>query len=231
MFDLSDVIFNNVDDVIQPLLQKLKARKGWNAQVRTDLDKLEAKLTKKNYITFTGRPNRYHLSRLGDSCLYDVPTYRKGALMLFRGKRVRIVCVGSGRFDRTLMAGVVGKTPVDKIKIKENPTYVFPEIGDHEFAYKGSRFILIKAKGTTPINLYPGSTETIDLNAWDLILLDGSLAAPIGTLKYEGLDKLTGMLIGWRYPDTYASISEALKDLMRKHRTLGVRLFYNRIKT
>ena len=120
MFDLSDVIADNIEDDIQPLLQKLKSRKGWNAQARTDLDKLETKLTKKNYITFTGRPNRYHLSRLGDSCLYDVPTYRKGALVAFRGKRVRIVCVGSGRFDRTLMAGVVCKTPIEMVKIKKS---------------------------------------------------------------------------------------------------------------
>ena len=231
MFDLSDVIIDTIEDDIQPLLQKLKSRTGWNAQARIDLDKLEAKLKRKNYITFIGQPSRYHLSSLGDSCLYDVPTFRKGALVPFRGKRVRVVCVGSGRFDRTLMAGVVGKTPVEKIKIKENPVYVFPEIGDHEIAYKGRRFILIKTKGSTPIYLYPGSHEAVDLGAWDLILLDGTLAAPIATLKNESGDKLMGVLIGWRYPNQYASIPEAIKDLIREHRIFGLRLPHNRTKS
>ena len=229
MFDLSDVIIDTIEDDIQPLLQKLKARKGWNAQARIDLDKLEAKLTKKNYITFIGQPSRYHLSCLGDSCLYDVPTFRKGALVPFRGERVRIVCVGSGRFDRTLMAGTVGTTPVEKIKTKENLVYTFPDMGDHEITYKGRRFIVIKTKGTTPIYLYPGSLQAVDLSAWDLILLDGSLAAPIATLKYDSGNKLTALLIGRRYPNSYGSIPEAIKGLMREHRTFGLRLFSNRI--
>ncbi len=42
MFDLSDVIIDTIEDDIQPLLQKLKARKGWNAQARIDLDELVA---------------------------------------------------------------------------------------------------------------------------------------------------------------------------------------------
>ena len=37
----------------------------------------------------------------------DVPDGRRGKLTPFRGKTVRIVCIGSEQFDRVLMAGEV----------------------------------------------------------------------------------------------------------------------------
>ena len=218
MFDLSDVIADTVKDDIQPLLQKLQSRKGWNAQAKKDLDNLVAKLRQKNYITFVGHPNKYHLYPIGDSCLYDVSTFRRGALAAFRGKRVRIVCVGSGRFDRTLMAGVVGSTPKDKIKVKERPIYVFPDIGDHEIVYLGRRYMLIKTEGVTPIYLNKGSLKAVDLKKFDLIFLDGKIGRPIATLKYEAKDKILGTLVGSKYPDHYSSIPVAIKELIKKNK-------------
>jgi len=217
MFDLSDVIADTVEDEIQPLLQKLQSRKGWNAQAKKDLDNLVALLRQKKYITFVGHPDKYHLYPIGDSCLYDVSTFKRGALVPFRGKRVRIVCVGSGRFDRMLMAGVVGTTPADKIKVKENPVYVFPDIGDHEIAYLGRRYMLIKSKGDSPIHLNQVSFEKINLKECDLILIDGKIGCPIATLKYEAKDRLLGTMVGSKYPDHFSSIPEAMKELIKKN--------------
>jgi hypothetical protein len=61
----------------------------------------------KNYIGFAGHPNRYHLSVVGESCLYQIPTNRRGHLSVFRGKLVRLVCVYSGSYaNRYYMAGL-----------------------------------------------------------------------------------------------------------------------------
>jgi hypothetical protein len=119
MFDLSEKLQDNIKDDVRPFLKILDARTSWNEDAKQSLGKLIALLKKKKYISFIGHPNRYHLTRIGSSCLYDVPTYRKGALVPFRGKRIRLVCVSSGRYDRQLMAGVVGDTPKNKLKVKE----------------------------------------------------------------------------------------------------------------
>jgi hypothetical protein len=107
MFDISLKIVDNLKDDIRPLLMRLNKRTIWNNISKENLRLLKETLAKKNYITFAGHTNRYHLRNVGESCLYDIPTNRRGALAIFRGKRVRIVCVRSGRYDRVLMAGEI----------------------------------------------------------------------------------------------------------------------------
>lgn len=179
MFEIIDKINDNIKDEAWPYLVRLNKRTSWNDESKQHLEELKIFLKNKNYISFIGHPKRYHLTQIGDSCLYDVPTYRKGALTEFRGKRIRVVCASSGRYDRLLMAGAVGTTPKNKIKIKEKNSYVFPEIGDHKIAYLGRRYMLIEATGKFPIELYQGSFDSIDLKSCDLILLDGKECCPI----------------------------------------------------
>ena len=157
------------------------------------------------------------MTQIGDSCLYDVPTYRKGALTEFRGKRIRVVCVSSGRYDRLLMAGAVGTTPKNKIKIKEKNSYVFPEIGDHKIAYLGRRYMVIEAKGKAAIELYQGSFDSIDLKSCDLILLDGKDCCPIATFNYEPDDKLIGKLVGWSFPETFSDLHKGIQEMSKKN--------------
>jgi hypothetical protein len=105
MFNVNDKIIDKKTDHIGLMLNQLldiptytKAKK----LLHYDLIKL---LEENSYLSFFGHPNKYHLSRIGDSCLYDVPETRRGHLKSFRGKRIRLICVQSGRFDRLLMAG------------------------------------------------------------------------------------------------------------------------------
>ena len=192
MFEITDKIRDNIKDEAWPYLLRLNKRTSWNDESKEHLEKLKIFLENKDYISFVGHPKRYHLTRIGDSCLYDVPTFRKGALTEFRGKRIRVVCVSSGRYDRLLMAGAVGATPKNKIKTKEKVSYVFPEIGDHKIAYLGRRYMAIEAKGKFPIELYQGSFDSIDLKSCDQILLDGKDCCPIATINYEPEKKVTG---------------------------------------
>jgi hypothetical protein len=217
MFDLSDKIKDNFKDDVSPYLRILNKRKKWNSEAKEHLTNLEKVLKQKKYKSFVGSPYRYHLTRIGDSCLYDVPTYRKGALAEFRGKRIRVVCMSSGRYDRWLMAEVVGETPRNKIKIKEKIVFVFPEIGDHEIAYSGRRYMVIQSKGQFPIETYQGSNAFIDLESCDLILLDGKDCCPIATLKFQTENNLIGNIVGWTTTESYFSIAEAVKGLAKKN--------------
>ena len=107
-----------VDDVLA-LLRFLTARKGWNNEAKLNQKKLWTLLDSKDYIYFTAGYSDYIASAIGDSYLYDVPMYKRGYLSKFRGKRIRVVCVGSGSHRyRDYMAGVVGDTPPDKLITK-----------------------------------------------------------------------------------------------------------------
>ena len=171
---------------------------------------------REKYKYFLGSTNRYHLTSIGESCLYDVPTYRKGALAEFRGQRIRIVCVSSGHYERLLMAGVVGATPKNKIKIKEKAIYVFPESGDHETIYLGRRYKLISAKGECTIETHQGSDESIDLKSCDLIMLDGKECCPIAIFKYDPAGKLIGNLVGWKFKVAFSDLREAIKGMAKE---------------
>lgn len=107
MFDLSQKLPDPLDGDVGVLLTKLQAMPTWTADKANLNLALQAMLTARGYVRFVGHPSRYHLERIGESCLYAVPPNRRGVLRAFRGKTVRIVCVSSGRFDRQLMAGVL----------------------------------------------------------------------------------------------------------------------------
>jgi hypothetical protein len=211
MFDKSDKIKDNIKDEVWLYLARLNNRKNWNGESKETLQQLKDLLNQEKYKSFIGHPDRYHLTRIGDSCLYDVPTYRKGALAEFRGQRIRVVCMSSGRYERLLMAGFVGKTPRNKIKVKAKITYVFPETGDHETIYLGRRYKVISAKGEFPIVTYQGSDETIALESCDLIMLDGKECCPIATFKYDPASKLIRRLVGWSFAETFLDLREAIK--------------------
>ena len=225
MFNLTDKIADEIVDDVRPFLDALADRKGWNDATKFALSELKKILKRKRYISFFGHPSRYHLTRIGDSCLYDVPVDRKGVLTGFRGKRVRLVCVSSGRFDRVLMAGVVSVTPPHLVRSREKPIYVFPEIGDHEIAYLGRRYMLIKSTGTTEIELHQGSSEVVDLTACDYVLFDGKECCPIATLKYENDEDLVGTLIDWSHGEKFASIADAIRGMTKKAALFRVAVF------
>ena len=154
-----------------------------------------------------------------------MPVDRKGVLTGFRGKRVRLVCVSSGRFDRVLMAGVVSVTPPHLVRSREKPIYVFPEIGDHEIAYLGKRYMLIKSTGRSAIDLHQGSFEVVDLSACDYVLLDGVGCCPFATLKCRADGVLVGTLIGWKSGKEFVSIADAVRGMKKDCERLRISLF------
>jgi hypothetical protein len=124
--------------------------------------------------------------------------------------------MSSGRFDRLLMAGIVGETPTNKIKVKKKITYIFPEIGDHEITYYGRRYIVIKAIGEYPVKISDNPEKLIDLESCDFILLDGKECRPIATFRQNSENKLIGKLVGWTFAEEFSEIRKAIREMARK---------------
>jgi len=87
---------NKLDDDIQDeiglLLRQLEAISTWT-RVKSDLFLAVCTQAKaEKYKAFKGDCRQYHLQRVGSHCLYDVPLTQRGALAVFAGKRVRLIC-------------------------------------------------------------------------------------------------------------------------------------------
>ena len=109
MIKLNEMIVDDTNDWVSELLVKLNKRNTWNQECKNIIDTIVEKLQNNGYISFQGPVDRYHLSRVGDVCLYHVPLNRRGHLSKFRGQLIRLICVGSGRYKRDFMAGPVRK--------------------------------------------------------------------------------------------------------------------------
>ncbi len=105
MFLLAHKIKDSLKDDIGQSIIKLQSISKWTEQKHLARKNLISMLEKHDYISFSGHVDKYHLSCVGESCIYDVPNNRRGHLKIFRGHRIRLVCVRSGRFDRLYMAG------------------------------------------------------------------------------------------------------------------------------
>jgi len=100
-----DKIEDNLYDDISPVLYSLNVRRTWGAEKHNLFIKLEKLLDSERYKGFTGDCRSYHMTRMGQACLYDIPTDQRGFLRRYRDKRVRLVCMGgwnayTGRFYR-----------------------------------------------------------------------------------------------------------------------------------
>ena len=95
MLRIKDQIADNLYDEISGIVLTMAGKKTWGASCAYMFEKLEKILTKKKYKKFVGDIRTYHLTRKGQSCLYDTPANQLGFLKPYRGKRVRLVCRGA----------------------------------------------------------------------------------------------------------------------------------------
>jgi len=166
---------DNIEDDVNVIRKEMLSLKSWNKEKYKLQDKLVKILLLKKYISFTStNPERYQLRSVGQSYLYDVPLYKRGHLKKFIGKRIRLICMHTGRHHtRLLMAGIVGKTPPDKIIKKLIIDYSFPrELKNNDVLFKTRRFKLFKINKGDKLT-YPNSKELIDLAGVESVLIDG----------------------------------------------------------
>ena len=65
------------------------------------------------YIGMQVDPRAYLVHQVGQSFIYDVPLNKRGNLSVFRGKRIRIICLGSGAFTRWIRVGPLSPLDVE----------------------------------------------------------------------------------------------------------------------
>jgi hypothetical protein len=75
------------------------------------------------YVGCTVDPRTYLVHQVGQSFLYDVPLNKRGRLAAFRGKRVRLVCLGSGTFTRWVRVGPVNPLDVETVSPEARCTH------------------------------------------------------------------------------------------------------------
>jgi hypothetical protein len=217
MFERSQQLIDDIDDEINILLASLNNRTTWTQRCKGELENLKTVLQKKKYKSFLGHPNRYHLSSIGESCLYDVPIDRRGELKNFRGMRVRIVCVSSGRYTRLLMAGVTDETPKNLQVKRVAREYAFPDHSLHDVVYKSPRYLVIRNPALNPLPLQTKRGEPINLDGIDYVLFDGTLRQPIAVLRDANNKAICARLIGYSVDElTYESLHNAIRSLIKE---------------
>jgi hypothetical protein len=74
---IEDQLADNLYDEISGIVLTMAAKKTWNANCAVLFERLEKILSKK-YKKFVGDIRTYHLTRKGQSCLYDIPANQLG---------------------------------------------------------------------------------------------------------------------------------------------------------
>ena len=104
MFNPADKIEDKCEDAAGQLMNALHQIPTWTKAKRAIYDELVTLLESQKHIYFRGHVDKYHLSVIGTSCFFNVPDNRRGHLSIYRGKTIRLVCLGSGRYERSYLA-------------------------------------------------------------------------------------------------------------------------------
>jgi len=212
----SEMIADDFSDDISMILNDIRRLNSWTAkkaQLRSDLVSL---LRRHRYIEFSGSPYRYSANRVGDSYLCDVPLYKQGFLKKFRGKRIRVVCVASGRFTREYMAGAIGPTPRELVVEKLVHEYRFPSyVRDGDIALRTRRFVLFKPEGKLRIISSKEHRGYLDADKRTYVLVDGKDSEPKGMLTENTDGSVTCRLLGWVNYHEASSLREGALYLAR----------------
>ncbi|MDA7749479.1 hypothetical protein N8913_04155 [Litoricola sp.] len=108
MFSVEDTIQDDRLDEVGRLVKAIQQIPTMTNEKRVLVAELQNLANSHGYITFSAGNHRWHVGKVGESYLYQVPENKLGHLAQFRGKLVRVVCIGSGtRWIRAYMAGPV----------------------------------------------------------------------------------------------------------------------------
>ena len=218
MISQKTVLMDDFDDEVSPILLAMRQENGWTARKSALRKELVSLLSKMDYLTFSAAPENYVVSQVGESYLYDVPLYKQGLLKKFRGERLRIVCVGSGRYKRIYMVGAVGKTPDEFVVTTLIHTYSFPSfIGNSTVVYKTRRFLVFKLDGAFETGLIKELNEAIDYDKWNLILVDGKDSVIKGRLRLNDDGSYSSALLGWKGQHSSPTLKDAVRHLTDRY--------------
>ena len=108
MFSAEDTREDDYQDEVGRLVKVIQQIPSLTNEKRALLNELQNLATSHGYIIFSAGNHRWHIGKVGESYLYQVPDNKLGHLAKFRGKVVRIACIASGtRWIRVYMAGPI----------------------------------------------------------------------------------------------------------------------------
>ena len=108
MIKLEDIIEDSKLDEIGKKISHVQSLASGSNDKREALTELCDMMRNCKYTEFDADAKSYATIRVGESFIYDVPANKTGHLKSFRGTRIRIVCIGSGKYNkRSYMAGLV----------------------------------------------------------------------------------------------------------------------------
>lgn len=110
---LEHVLPDQYDDILGAKIHRLQAIDSWTAEKRKLQRDLAVMSTYFGYIGLRVDPRAYLVHQVGQSFIYDVPLDKRGNLSVFRGKRIRIICLGSGAFSRWIRVGPLNPLDVE----------------------------------------------------------------------------------------------------------------------
>lgn len=110
----SDLFQDIYHDQVGKLILRLNQMTSWTKEKHALSNQLLKLLDKKGYVRGSGDRSDYRLhGGTGKSFIYKVPHNKKGALSQFRGEFVRIVCIGTHRFDSIFCFKPIKKSIID----------------------------------------------------------------------------------------------------------------------
>jgi len=113
LIDLRDVHPDPFDDILGAKIRRMQSIEDWTSQKRRLQGDIDAMCSRFGYVGWTVDPRTYLVHQVGQSFVYDVPLTKRGNFAIFRGKRVRIVCLGSGALTRWVRVGPLNQLNVE----------------------------------------------------------------------------------------------------------------------
>ena len=104
MLSGSNIYSDLKEDNVGKIICHFNQLKNWTKEKHLASSQPYKLLKKNKYLTGSGRRNDYRLhGGTGKSFIYKVPLNKRGILSAFRGDFVRIVCIGTNRYESVFM--------------------------------------------------------------------------------------------------------------------------------
>ena len=108
MFSKEDILKDYCEDEIGSILKQISEIETFTKKKQELVSEVINIGKHHKYICFVGYTHRYFIGKVGQSFIYNVPKNKRGNLEQFKGKTIRVICIGSGRrWVREYMAGVI----------------------------------------------------------------------------------------------------------------------------
>ena len=107
VIQLDKMIDDIIDDDVNELLKKFRLIPTWTKEKRELHKQLVTLLMDHKYKELWLNISRFPITRIGRSFLYHVPINKRGHLIDYRGKIIRIISTGISRFYVQVMIKVI----------------------------------------------------------------------------------------------------------------------------